>query len=69
MSMDMVLLVLCLWSCVATGLAIYYFRHYFVLKLVCIALGKELLQVARGDLKIEMVNNEIQRTYKEKQHA
>ena len=67
--MEILLLGLCLWASVATGLAFYYFRHYFVLKLVCIALGKELLQVAMGELEITMVNKEIKRTYKEKTHG
>ena len=69
MSMDMVLLLLCLWASVATGFALYYFRHYVVLKMVCIALGKELVMVARGELTLEITDKEVKRTYKEKQHA
>lgn len=62
---DLLLLGLCLWACVATGFALYYFKQYIILKIVCIGLGKELLLVARGELHIEMVNHEIKRTYKE----
>lgn len=61
---DLILLGLCLWACVATGLALYYFKRYFVLKIVCIGLGKDIVQLARGELHIEITDNEVKRTYK-----
>ena len=63
---ELILLGLCLWACVATGLAFYYWKHFVFCRVVILSLGSELAQIARGDLEIKIVGNEIIRTYKEK---
>lgn len=67
--MELILLGLCLWASVATGLAFYYWKHFVYCKIVIRALGMDLAQVARGELEIKIVGNEIQRTYKEGNHG
>lgn len=59
---DLLLLGLCLWACTATGLAIYYYQQQIILKIVCIGLGKELYEIAHGELEVKVVNGEVIRT-------
>lgn len=64
--MELILLGLCLWASVATGLAWHFYKRYEMGKIIIYALGNELAQVARGDLEIRIVGNEIIRTYKDR---
>ena len=68
-SYEFVLLGLCLWATGATGLAFMYWRRFEMSKFIIMALGKDLAQVARGDLEIRIVGNQITRKYKEKTNA
>lgn len=63
---ELILLGLCLWACVATGLLIYHVRLVKRMTHVIFVLGKDLYHIAHGDLEIKIVQGEIQRTYKEK---
>ena len=69
MSMDMVLLLLCLWACVATGTAWHFYTRWVVGRLLIIGLSKDIVMIARGELTLEITDTEVKRTYKEKQHA
>ena len=62
---DTLLLVLCLWSCVATGLAFMFWKQNIKLGFAVFVLGKELYQIAHGELEVKVVNGEVKRTYKE----
>ena len=65
-----ILLVLCLWSCIATGLATHYYRQQKTLKKVVIVMGLELVEVAMGEMTLSIVDDRIVRTKtKEKANA
>lgn len=64
------LLILCLWSCIATGLATHYYRQQKTLKKVVIVMGLELVEVAMGEMTLSIVDDRIVRTkVKEKPSA
>lgn len=59
---ELILLGLCLWASVATGLALYYGKRFIACKLVILVLGKELYEIAHGELEVKVVNGEVVRT-------
>ena len=67
--MEILLLGLCLWASVATGLAWHFYIRQECLKVVCIGLGRDIVEIARGNLTIEITDSEVKRTYKEHTHG
>lgn len=60
--MELLLLGLCLWASVATGLAWHFYRRFEMGKIIIYVLGSELQQIAKGELEVKIVGNEVVRT-------
>lgn len=60
--MELLLLGLCLWASVATGLAWHFYHRYEMGKIIIYVLGSELQQIAKGELEVKIVGNEVVRT-------
>ena len=68
-SYEFVLLVLCLWACVATGMAWHFYKRFEMGKFIIMVLGSELQQIAKGELEVKIVGDRVVRTPKEKPNA
>lgn len=67
---ELLLLGLCLWASIATGLAWHFYKRLEMGKFIILVLGSELQQIAKGELEVKIVGNEVVRTQlKEKPNA
>ena len=66
---ELILFGLCLWASGATYLAFMYWRRFMTSKLIIIALGVDLISIAKGEMDIQIVGDRVIRTPKEKTNA